>query len=396
MSTSQTSTSNLWLLIKSEPYRLFFPLGWIAALIGVTYWLLVGTNITGSYNPLFHGLIQIELFASAFAVGFLLTALPKFLRTNSASNFELLSIFGTYLALSLSVLGYLPIMAQICFIFMLLLVVRFAVIRFRKRKASPPDSFLLVGFGLLQGVLGALLLILPCPSFPFLGQKLLEQGMLLCLSLGIGSFLGPRLMGLVDVTNAIVNIPGTRLANFPFYKDSRLPVLLYGILIVSSFFIETGLNRNAGFFLRAASTTVCLYQFGILKIPRSPSVVGILVAIALWSIALGLWLAALLPTHEVGALHLTYIGGFGLLILTIGGQVTSSHGGYSKFWAERKTWAILCAVLVILSAILRSLASAISSLYFPILAISAFCFDLALILWGLALLKYLLRKDAAP
>ena len=386
--------NKIWSLIKSEPYRIFFPLGWIAGLIGVTYWLLVSTQIISSYNPLLHGLIQIELFASAYAIGFLLTALPKFLRTETTSNIELFSLLASYLALAVVILFNSSLAAQFFFIVILLQVLRFAILRFKQRKASPPDSFFLVGFGLLQGILGSIALLAPCPFFPLLGQKLIEQGMFLSLSLGIGTFLGPRLMGLVDVTNAIVNTPGAGRKALPWHKDPRLAVFLYGILIVFSFLIETGLNRNLGILIRALTATICLYHFGVLKIPRSASIVGVFVAIALWSMVLGLWIAAAFPAHEIGALHLTYIGGFGLLIISIGAQVISSHGGHPRFWLENKTWAKMVFILVALSTLLRAIASILPNYYFLLLAISAVCLDISLLLWGFGLFKYLFKSGS--
>jgi uncharacterized protein involved in response to NO len=386
--------NKLWSLVKSEPYRIFFPLGWLAGLIGVTYWLLISTQIISSYNPLFHGLIQIELFALAFAVGFLLTALPKFLRTPTTTNLEFLSFLVNYFVLAIALLTNSNKLSQFLFIAILLQILRFAILRFKQRKASPPDSFLLVAFGLLQGVLGSLTLLAPCPIFPMLGQKLIEQGMFLSLSLGIGTFLGPRLMGLVDVTNAIVNTPGAGRKALPWHEDPRLAVFSYGVLIASSFLIETGINRDLGIFIRAITTTICLYHFGVLKFPRSPSIVAVLVGMSLWTMASGLWLAAFVPLHEIGALHLTYIGGFALLIFAIGAQVISSHGGYPGLWSEHKAWAKLTLILVASSAVLRAIASLFPSYYFSFLAISAICLDIAFLLWGLKLFKHLLRPGS--
>lgn len=391
-----TPLLNLWPLIRSEPFRLFFPLGWIAGIIGVTYWILVSLGVTSNYNSLFHGLIQIELFASAFAVGFLLTALPKFLRADSASTNEVFAFLVVYAALAASLFNNALVVAQLFFIALLLLVIRFAFFRLRQRKSSPPDSFLLVGFGLLAGILGAILFIVPSPTFPLLGPKLIEQGMFLSLALGIGSFLGPRLMGLVDATNAVVQLPGARVEPRPGQNNSRIAAFVFGSALLASFVVETGLDRNLGIYLRALAVSFCLYYFGVLKLPRSKSIVGVLISTSLWLMALGLWLAAFLPIHEVSALHITYIGGFGLLILSIGAQVASSHGGDPKFWLVRRPWSILVATLVIISAILRALATHFSGSYFIMLGVAGLCFDIALVLWGLAVIGYFFEAKSSP
>lgn len=360
-------------------------------IVGTSYWLLVSAGLIHSYAPLYHGIIQIELFSAAFAVGFLLTALPKFLRARTATNSELACLLVAYLWLAGSALANELFCSQWGFVFLIALLVRFAVVRIKERKAMPPFSFFLVGFGLLEGIIGALLILYPSSMFPLLGQKLVLQGMFLSLSLGIGSFLVPRIMGVVDTTNAIVSLPGRGKELLPWYKSPGTVVCVIGALIFSSFFIETGWNREAGLLLRAGLTFACLARFDVIKLPRGQSIAGSLAAISLWTMALGIFAAALLPSHEVGALHLMYIGGFGLLILTIGAQVISSHGGVPHFWGTYKTYAICIALLMILSALLRMSASFLPELYFVLLGSAALLFDIAILSWGFGVLRYILR-----
>lgn len=379
------STSSLILV---EPYRLFFPLGWLMGIVGASYWLLVSTGFVSGYNPLYHGVIQIELFCSAFAVGFLLTALPKFLRARPATSIELVSLLAVYLWFAGATFSNAFFAGQWGFILFVSLVIRFAGIRVKERKALPPYSFYLVGFGLLEGVLGAFLIIHPSAIFPLVGQKFLEQGMFLSLSLGVGSFLGPRLMGVVDTTNAIVSLPGRGDENLPWHKSPSAVVCAIGTCILVSFLIESGWNREIGFYLRGTAALYCLAHFNVLKIPRSQSVTGVLVAVALWTMVLGIWVAALVPSHEVGALHLTYIGGFGLLILTIGAQVVSSHGGVHRFWQIHKIGAISIALLMLASALVRMSATLIPAHYFAFLGTAAFIFDVAMVSWGIGVLRH--------
>ena len=374
--------------LLTEPYRLFFPLGWLMGMFGGSYWLLVSSGLINSYAPLYHGLIQIELFCSAFAVGFLLTALPKFLRTRAASKVDLLSFLITFFLLAIVTLSNQLFIAQWIFVLLICLLIRFAVTRVIERKAMPPFSFILVAFGLIQGAVGALMINYPSSYFPLLGQKLLEQGMFLSLSLGVGSFLGPRLMGVVDTTNAVVSFPGRGSSNLAWYKSPGIVVCAIGIAIFASFVVECGWDRELGLYLRAGAAFYCLARFSVLKIPRSQSIVGILAALALWALALGVLLAALLPSHEVGALHLTYIGGFGLLILTIGAQVISSHGGVARFWHIHKVDAICIAALMGISVVSRVSATIFPVYYFSLIGAAAIAFDLAMIAWGIGVLRH--------
>lgn len=374
--------------ILNEPYRLLFPVGWAMGLIGASYWLLVTTGISESYQPVFHGFIQIELFAGAFAVGFLLTALPKFLRTRGATEYELWSFIALYVLLAGAIFRGAGMSSQWLFIALLVSLCRFGLVRLREARAAPPFSFLLVGFGILEGAVGSFLTAYPTSVFPLIGSKLLEQGMFLSLSLGVGSFLAPRLMGVVDVTNAVVSIPGRSSELYPWYRRPESVVFLIGLTIFLSFFVETAGYRQAGLLLRVIGASYCLFRFNVLKRPRSESIIGILVAVSMWCLILGIFAACLFPAHETGALHLTYIGGFGLLILSIGGQVVSSHGGVPGFWKTHKIGAAAIAALILSAALIRLSATVFPTRFFLFIGISAVLFDIGMILWGLAVLPH--------
>lgn len=341
------------------------------------------------YDPLYHGLIQIELFCGAFAVGFLLTALPKFLATKGPNKTEFFSFLATYILLSIALLGRATHTSQFLFILFLLQLVRFGWSRIKTRKNTPPNPFYILPIGITQGILGALLIIYPIESLPLLGRKFLEQGMLISLVLGVGSFLGPRLMGVVDTTNAIVSFAKQATTEIIWFKNPRFIVAMLGVIIFASFILETGYDRNLGIYSRAAAVTYFFFYFGILKKPRSQSIIGPLVAGSLWSVILGLCLAAIFPQYEVAMLHILYMGGFGFLILSIGAQVITSHGQVPRFWHEYRKYALIVALLVALSIVLRVIASIQTDMYFNFLFISSCLFDFALILWGLGLFGYL-------
>ncbi len=67
---------------RRQPYRVFFPLGLLLAWCGVVHWLLHGLGVLPDYRPVFHAITQIQGFMMCFAVGFLLTAIPR--RTGTA------------------------------------------------------------------------------------------------------------------------------------------------------------------------------------------------------------------------------------------------------------------------------------------------------------------------
>src|SRR3989338_6522722 len=75
--------------IRSEPYRLFFPLGILLALGGVGHWLFYALGRTHHYSGFLHANIQVQLYLPCFIGGFLMTAIPRFSGTWPARGWEL-------------------------------------------------------------------------------------------------------------------------------------------------------------------------------------------------------------------------------------------------------------------------------------------------------------------
>jgi uncharacterized protein involved in response to NO len=74
---------------RSEPFRAFFPLGVLLGWVGIGHWLLYSVGMTATYSCMLHGLVQTQAFLMAFAVGFLMTALPRRTQASPASAGEL-------------------------------------------------------------------------------------------------------------------------------------------------------------------------------------------------------------------------------------------------------------------------------------------------------------------
>ena len=51
---------------RTEPYRVFFPLGWLIAWSGIGHWLLLALSIDGSYRNIFHAMAQVQGFLTCF------------------------------------------------------------------------------------------------------------------------------------------------------------------------------------------------------------------------------------------------------------------------------------------------------------------------------------------
>src|SRR4030095_3522868 len=77
---------------------------------------------------------------------------------------------------------------------------------FVHRQHPPPETFVMVGLGLMAGLVAAIVnagiaLQWVAPALDSMGKRLMTEGMILLLVLGVGGFLGPRLLGFAELPN---------------------------------------------------------------------------------------------------------------------------------------------------------------------------------------------------
>src|SRR5262245_34059336 len=70
----------------TDPYRIFFPLGIVLGVMGVSIWPLYYFGITAGYSGRAHAFVQTDGFLFSFIAGFLLTAIPRFTGTRTPSR----------------------------------------------------------------------------------------------------------------------------------------------------------------------------------------------------------------------------------------------------------------------------------------------------------------------
>ena len=121
---------------RREPYRVFFPLGLALAWAGVLHWLLHGLGLLADYRPVFHSITQIQGFLMCFALGFLLTAIPR--RTGTAPPAAWQIILAAVCSIANVVCawrGWFGV-SQIFWIAVVVMLIGFAVQRFRSGQAT--------------------------------------------------------------------------------------------------------------------------------------------------------------------------------------------------------------------------------------------------------------------
>lgn len=360
METEQSFQAPSGPLLRSEPFRFFFPLGVVLSWFGVGHWLFYALGFTATYSCEVHGLIQTEAFLMAFAVGFLLTALPRRTRSSPPTYLEMAIITAGLLLTTIGSSIESWRAAQLGYVVIFAVLVQFAVRRFFGAGAArrPPAAFVLIPIAILQGLAGALLISMqgePALWTVALGKLLVEQGVFLCLVMGVGSLILPLMSGLP---------PPPDLGSSPLETRKAVLYAGAGVAVVISLALEQAGWEKIGPILRAVIFVAGLAIGGRpLRPPGKPGLHRRLVWLSTWMIPLGLVASAFYPDLRVAALHITFIGGFGLIAFGVATHVSLSHLGMEKL-ALGRPWPVVVLALTFLMVLTARLAADLTDAYF--------------------------------
>jgi uncharacterized protein involved in response to NO len=313
----------LW---RAEPFRLFFPLGVLLGWVGVGHWLLYALGLAATYSCQFHGLVQVESFLMAFATGFLMTALPRRTQTAAPSAVEMVVAAAALVATTGAAAFERWALAEAAYATLFLLLLGFAVRRFvgRAARRRPPAAFVMIPIGALAGLAGAALVAASTwPRVPAwtmgLGRLFVEQGVFLCWTLGVGSLVLPLMAG---------TPPPPDLGSTPRETVKALAYAAAGAAILATLVAEKAGSAHAAPLVRALVVAVGLAAGGgAWRAPGKPGLHRRLAWLAVWCIPLGLAAAGLFPSYRVPALHVLFVGGFGLLVFAVATHVALGHLG---------------------------------------------------------------------
>jgi uncharacterized protein involved in response to NO len=342
-----------------DPYRLFFPLGAAYGIVGAALWTLSALGML-PYPGELHRVLMIEGFEQCFVAGFLLTALPGLTHSDKAHPAEVGAVFGALVLMGAFALGGYMTGAHVAYAASIGMLGFVALRRLPRAQQPPPVEFMFVGLGLLLGLAGAAMLALgsagaPPALPPRFGDRLLSLGMMLSLVLGIGGLLVPTFTGMRDP----LEIP------FIARAHERPPRVAFYLLLlaalVGAFVLEAAEHPMAGAWVRAlAGSTVLLFVWKLLRGPGRRD----LPAFAMWGagafVLAGLWTLVFWPSHPMAGLHVTFIGGFGLLTLAIGTRVVIAHGRHG-LPAEPRVLTPIVVASVLAALALRVLAEPLAS-----------------------------------
>ena len=377
METEQSFAAPVGSVWRVEPYRPFFVLGVLLSWVGVGHWLMYAVGLTTTYSCEVHGLIQMQGFLMAFAVGFLLTALPRRTRSAPPTVLEMAVIALALVELTVATQFEYWAAAQVGYVVVFAVLVRFALTRFIGSAAGrrPPAAFVLIPIAILHALAGAALIFgesfaaLP-QAVVGLGKLLVEQGVFLCLVVGVGSLVLPLMDG---------SPPPPDLGSSPVETRKALLFAAAGLTIFSSLVLEQIGQAMSGQLLRAAVVATALGRLAR-RAPRKPGLHRGMVWLSVWLIPVGLIVAALWPDYRVPALHLMFIGGFGMMAFGVATHVSFSHLGMQQLSLGRP-WPVIALALTFAMSLSARVVADASETYFGHLAWASALWLLGSALW---------------
>jgi uncharacterized protein involved in response to NO len=284
-------------LVCREPFRIFFPLGLVLGVIGVSLWPLFYAHFSIAYPVITHARLMIEGFMAAFIFGFLGTAGPRLTSTSTFSKAELIGVISLHLLAAAFHLANRHAAGDFVFLAALLVFVKALVPRFRQRKDSPPPNFVLVALGMLNAILGTALLTwaetghAPDAVY-FLGNAMLGQGFVLLPILGVAPFLLPRMLGIP----ADEELPESRGFSRQWEHKTCFAAAI-GLGVTMSFVLAAFQFHRPASALSAALATIYLF----VEMPPAkgvPTFLAHCLRLGLLSIVFGMATMAFLPNQR--------------------------------------------------------------------------------------------------
>jgi uncharacterized protein involved in response to NO len=376
-----------------EPFRLFFPAGVLAGIVGVALWPLHFVGALELYPGQNHARIMACGLFGAFIFGFLGTAMPRMLSAQPLRVFQVVPLVLLHAAMVIAFACSKIFVGDVLFLSILVMFVSLMLSRAKQRKDTPPPGFILVGLSFLSVGAGTVLAVLQHfreldPSWVMLQRLLSYQGFILLPILGIGPFILPRLFGMQSQHD----FPEMRIPIGAWWRKAGL-AFGAGALVIGSFFIEANGWYRTAYALRFA--TALTYILIEMPFHRAPVVnpLGIGVRIAFAGIVAGFLAVAIFPAYRVGLLHLTLVGGFAVITFVVATRVVFGHSGNGARLKERNRW-----LLVAIGLMLFGMATRISGDFWPKILPSHYIYGALLwiagvLLWAVYVLPKVLIGD---
>lgn len=352
----------------AEPYKVFFRFGWVMTILFLGVWPLYTFFHIIPYPGPMHVQGTVSLAIGSFAIGFLLTAMPRFTETPSVSLGAVISLFTlSILELAVLLLGFTSLAALFLAAKFLGIFV-FAAPRFVRRKNPIPPSFVWIGFAILYAALGG---IGSWFSPTSLFTSFLTQGFMTSLFLGVGGKLIPVLTGVSG--GVIVEKKYSRY-------EMKIHALLAALFFVGLYFQHVLGLIQWGMTLKAI---VLFVEIGFLwKLYKTPSRSSraYLLWIAAWLLPTTQGLSVPFPTWNLHIEHIMFIGTFLVGTIAVASHVIVSHQRLDQSLLIRGRPLGVIGVLLFLAGLTRVIAPFLS--YEKHLGYAGLVAVSALLYWG--------------
>lgn len=385
----------LWSLVAGEPFRLFFPLGVLAGVVGVLLWPLHFLGVLPTYPGVGHARIMAHGFLGSFIVGFLGTALPRLLGVSPLSRSEVGLLASLQLATLTAHAAGQNRAGDSAFLMTLLLLAVAVGRRFSQRTDLPPPGFVLVALGMGCAIIGLALDILPSvqdessASRLVLQSRLIYQGFLLLPVLGVGGFVFPALLGARQRSD----LPESRTPTRAWWRWA-LPSAATGLMIIATFFLEVaGWVRLAHGLRWATAGLHLLVQIPMSPAPGTSATISHSLRTGLALTLMGLLAVAILPQWRVALLHLMLAGGLSLVTFSVATRVVFGHSGQRQRLFSRNRWMIVAFALILVGTVTRITGDFLPRILPTHYSYGAVFWAAGAIYWALQVLPGVLRAD---
>jgi uncharacterized protein involved in response to NO len=359
-----------------EPFRIFFPAGVIAGVVGVALWPLHFSGAVAFYPGQAHVRLMAYGFFGAFIFGFLGTALPRMLSARPFGFRNVVILLGIYSAMLVAYTAGKIVWGDALLLGLLVVFASIVIPRALHRKDTPPPGFVLVMLAWVCVITGAVLAILQSRMeldlfWVNLQRLLSSQGFVLLPILGIGPFLLPRFFGLESTHD----FPEMTRPSGAWIRKAIL-AMVTGLVVIGSFVLEARGEFRWGHGVRFAACLVYLgLEFPFAKAPRLSSALGASLWVAFSILLAGFLTVAVFPEYRVGLLHLTLVGGFAVITFVVATRVVFGHSGNIQRLKTGNRW-----LLVAVGMMLFGMATRISGDFWP--KIMASHYNYGAVLWA--------------
>lgn len=384
-------------MCAEEPFRLFFPLATLLGISGVSLWPLFFTGLHKFYPGIMHSRLMIQGFLGGYIIGFLGTAMPRLLSARPLRGWEVWPLCGLYLLAAGLHIGHQVFAGDIAFATVLVLFAGCLLRRVHQRAELPPPGFALVGLGYVGGLAGTLLWAFGSQGWVpgewmMMGGAWLNQGFVLLLILGVGTFLLPRFLGLPG----LVPMQEERKAS-PAWVRRALLSLATGLVIMGSYWLEVSEPTSRSVVVAPILRGVAVIGFLAVMVPvyKTPAplrTVPLAVNLSLLAVVVGIVLPLFWPGQRVAALHVIFLGGFSLITFTVATRVVLGHSGNEHLFQGPLPVLRFATLLIVVATALRAvfdfLPERISGLNW-----ASYLWMLAAVLWGCSILPKVRHPD---